>query len=125
LRSHADAETLLAGKANRRVVTRTRGIILEVAVEDPQLQVRSNDSRLLQVMENLIGNAISFSPDGGRIVVSVEKLGLDQVCIRVDDQGPGIPEANLKTIFNRFYSERPDTEAFGTHSGLGLSIVKQ
>jgi two-component system sensor histidine kinase ChvG len=45
--------------------------------------------------------------------------------IRVEDQGPGIPENKLEAIFDRFYSERPKAEKFGTHSGLGLSISKQ
>ena len=43
----------------------------------------------------------------------------------MDDQGPGIPEANLEHVFDRFYSERPKTERFGQHSGLGLSISRQ
>ena len=45
--------------------------------------------------------------------------------ISVTDQGPGIPEGKLEAIFDRFYSERPPAEKFGTHSGLGLSISKQ
>ena len=45
--------------------------------------------------------------------------------IMVEDNGPGIPDAKLAAIFDRFYSERPEGEAFGKHSGLGLSIAKQ
>ena len=45
--------------------------------------------------------------------------------ITVEDDGPGIPEDNLANVFERFYSERPDSEPFGTHSGLGLSISRQ
>jgi len=47
------------------------------------------------------------------------------LCVMVEDQGPGIPPDNLSSIFERFYSERPDTEDFGNHSGLGLSISRQ
>ncbi|WP_404326122.1 ATP-binding protein [Aerophototrophica crusticola] len=49
----------------------------------------------------------------------------DRVAVTVEDEGPGIPEAKLGAIFDRFYSERPKGEAFGKHSGLGLSISKQ
>jgi two-component system sensor histidine kinase ChvG len=49
----------------------------------------------------------------------------DRIIVAVDDEGPGIPEDKLKAIFDRFYSERPEGEKFGTHSGLGLSISQQ
>ena len=103
--------------------------------EDPVLQYEAPDSgerlrvlgkegRLVQVFRNLIGNAASFSPAGGRIVVRAERQGPD-VLISVEDEGPGVPEGKLAAIFDRFYSERPAGEKFGTHSGLGLSISKQ
>ena len=55
------------------------------------------------------------------------QIGLDGdwVIARVEDEGPGIPPASLEKIFERFYSERPETEQFGIHSGLGLSISRQ
>ena len=69
-------------------------------------------------------NAISFSPKKGKVTFkSLQKNG--KIYISILDQGPGIPENKLKTIFERFYSERPLGEEFGTHTGLGLSIVKQ
>jgi len=82
------------------------------------------EDRLVQVLRNLIGNAHSFSPPRGRILVRVRDLG-ELAEIGVEDQGPGIPEANLEHIFERFYSERPHGEKFGQHSGLGLSISRQ
>lgn len=90
----------------------------------PPIFVRGNETRLAQVFENLISNALSFSPEKGlvTITISVEK---SNVRITVDDQGPGIPENKLKSIFERFYSERPKHEAYGRHSGLGLSIAHQ
>jgi two-component system sensor histidine kinase ChvG len=76
------------------------------------------------VFRNLIANAVSFSPRGGTITLSARQ-DEDGVVVTVDDEGPGIPEGKLEAIFNRFYTERPSGEKFGTHSGLGLSISKQ
>ncbi len=97
---------------------------LEVIAPPAGMQVLAVEDRLVQVLRNLIGNAHSFSPRNGRIMVRVKDLGT-QAEISVEDQGPGIPEANLEHIFDRFYSERPHGEKFGQHSGLGLSISRQ
>src|SRR5262249_3481447 len=88
------------------------------------LTVLGMESRLGQVFRNLITNAISFSPAGGKTRIAAER-DMDFVGITVDDEGPGIPESKLNAIFDRFYTERPAGEKFGTHSGLGLSISKQ
>ena len=88
------------------------------------LLVQGIEDRLGQVMRNLIDNAVTFSPSDGVIDLAVSRSGA-WVEITVSDQGPGIPEGKLTAIFDRFYSERPRTEKFGTHSGLGLSISKQ
>ena len=122
---------------------------LEVIAPPAGMEVLAVEDRLVQVLRNLIGNAQSFSPRKGRILVRVKDLGSQsggaqsggahstgaqsggtqageaQVEISVEDQGPGIPEANLEHIFDRFYSERPRGEKFGQHSGLGLSISRQ
>ncbi len=82
------------------------------------------ESRLVQVLRNLITNAISFSPPGGIITLGARRDGR-RMLIYVSDQGPGIPPDKLDAIFNRFYTERPAGEKFGTHSGLGLSISRQ
>jgi two-component system sensor histidine kinase ChvG len=97
---------------------------LEIVAPPAGMQVQAVEDRLVQVLRNLIGNAHSFSPRKGRILVRVKDLG-ERVEISVEDQGPGIPEANLEHIFDRFYSERPRGEKFGQHSGLGLSISRQ
>jgi two-component system sensor histidine kinase ChvG len=89
-----------------------------------QLTVPGIDSRLAQVFRNLIANAISFSPAGGEIRLRAFRDGRFVVAT-VEDEGPGIPEGKQQAIFDRFYSERPAGEKFGTHSGLGLSISKQ
>ncbi|MSO64254.1 MAG: HAMP domain-containing protein [Alphaproteobacteria bacterium] len=82
------------------------------------------DERLGQVLRNLVNNAESFSPPGGRIVVTVRRAG-DQVELVCEDDGPGIPPDDLDKVFERFYTRRPQEEAFGMHSGLGLSISQQ
>jgi two-component system sensor histidine kinase ChvG len=97
---------------------------LEVVAPPIGLKVWAVEDRLVQVLRNLIGNAQSFSPPRGRIIVRVRETGgMAELC--VEDEGPGIPEANLEHIFDRFYSERPKGESFGQHSGLGLSISRQ
>ncbi|MFQ5784319.1 MAG: stimulus-sensing domain-containing protein [Alphaproteobacteria bacterium] len=91
---------------------------------DTRLVVPGFEGRLAQVFENLINNARSFSPPGGVIRIAAWRDD-DAVAVTVEDDGPGIPPAKLEAIFDRFYSERPATEKFGTHSGLGLSISRQ
>jgi two-component system sensor histidine kinase ChvG len=88
------------------------------------LPVRGIEGRLAQVFRNLIENAVSFSPPGGTIALSVKRTG-DWVAGSVEDQGLGLPEGKLEAVFERFYTERPPGEKFGVHSGLGLSISKQ
>jgi two-component system sensor histidine kinase ChvG len=86
--------------------------------------VQAVEDRLVQVLRNLIGNAQSFSPPRGRILLAATQRG-SEIEITVEDEGPGIPDAKLESIFDRFYSERPQGERFGQHSGLGLSISRQ
>ena len=79
--------------------------------------------RLERIAQNLIDNAVSFSPPGGIVSVSV-RSDEDRVIARVCDQGPGIPEEQREKVFRRFHSLRPHEEDFGDHSGLGLAIGK-
>jgi two-component system, OmpR family, sensor histidine kinase ChvG len=106
-------------------VAKERDVDLRVDMPGQQpLVVRGLETRLVQVFRNLLANALSFSPPGGRIRIKTVR---DKATIitEVIDDGPGIPEGKEKAIFERFYSERPQGEKFGTHSGLGLSISKQ
>ncbi len=80
--------------------------------------------RLGQVFRNVIANAQSFSPPDGTVRVSADRMG-EFVTVTIDDDGPGIPADKFESIFERFYSERPAAEKFGTHSGLGLFISRQ
>jgi len=82
-----------------------------------------HDSRLAQVFNNLIDNAVSFSPEAGTVSVAI-KTDDDKIVATVSDEGPGI-RGDISRIFQRFYTDRPDGEHFGDHSGLGLAISKQ
>ena len=85
--------------------------------------VQGHDSRLSQVMNNLIDNARSFSPPEGKVRVTCRRSG-PEILITVDDDGPGIRPEAIDKIFERFYTDRPQ-QNFGQNSGLGLSISKQ
>jgi two-component system sensor histidine kinase ChvG len=83
-----------------------------------------HDSRLGQVFNNLIDNALSFSrPEGGLRVRARREA--EKIVIIVDDDGPGIRAENVDSIFERFYTDRPEGDEFGQNSGLGLAITRQ
>ena len=85
--------------------------------------VPGHDSRLGQVIDNLIENARSFSAQGGTVRITAKRLR-HAVEITVDDDGPGIQPEAIERIFERFYTDRPH-QGFGQNSGLGLSISRQ
>lgn len=98
----------------------------EIAFARPGLEtamVMGEADRLERAIRNLIDNAVSFSPPGGVVRVGATRAGED-VIVTVEDDGPGIPAAAREIAFERFHSDRPATEAFGKHSGLGLAIAK-
>ena len=103
----------------------TPEVVLDVAYAPGAhpYRVNGHDSRLHQVMVNLLENAISFSPPDGRVAVGARRIG-NEIQIVVEDEGPGIPEENLERVFERFYTDRPQ-ENFGQNSGLGLNISRQ
>ncbi len=101
-------------QGQRIAFARPRRHVAEVMGEAPQLE---------RVMVNLLDNAVSFSPDGGVITISATRAD-DQVLLKIMDEGPGIPEAQREAVFRRFHSDRPQNEAFGNHSGLGLAIAR-
>jgi two-component system sensor histidine kinase ChvG len=103
----------------------TAEVVLEIAYSSGARPYRciGHDSRLSQVIVNLLDNAISFSPPGGRVSVKAKRVG-SEIQIVVEDEGPGIPPENLERIFERFYTDRPQ-ESFGQNSGLGLNISRQ
>jgi two-component system sensor histidine kinase ChvG len=120
-----DIASMLRALADLHEATKGDGPPLKVEIASLQsLVVHGIEGRLVQVWRNLISNAASFSPPGGSIRIAAAREG-DRVRVSVADDGPGIPIGKLDAIFDRFYSERPAGEKFGTHSGLGLSISKQ
>ena len=125
-----DITTVLRG-----VVTIFRDILgddqrqVRLVIEDTPLEgayiVSGDEGRIGQVLTNLVDNAISFSPKTGTITVRARSTP-PHMEIYVEDEGPGIPEDRLEVIFDRFYTDRPDTEAKeGKNSGLGLSISRE
>jgi two-component system, OmpR family, sensor histidine kinase ChvG len=85
--------------------------------------VMGDEGRLVRAIDNLVDNAISFSPPGGLVEVAAAHVG-GEVMLSVEDEGPGVPEAAREEIFQRFHSMRPEGEGFGQHSGLGLAIAR-
>jgi two-component system, OmpR family, sensor histidine kinase ChvG len=81
--------------------------------------------RLGQVFRNLLDNAISFTPAGKAVTLTLDRNERHDLRVMIDDEGPGLPLDRVNQIFERFYSHRPGTTGFGNHSGLGLSIAKK
>jgi two-component system sensor histidine kinase ChvG len=120
-----DLGALIAGLLDQR---RARGVERGITFcfereRSHMLVVMGDGSRLERVFENLLENAISFSPEGGVIEIGSAPDDED-LTLYVEDQGPGVPEAEREAVFRRFQSIRPSAEAFGRHSGLGLAIAR-
>jgi two-component system sensor histidine kinase ChvG len=100
-------------------------VVLDQGVDRQTLKVTGHEGRMGQVITNLVDNAVSFSPADGVVVITVKQTP-QHVDIVIDDEGPGIPEDRLAIIFDRFYTDRPQSEALrGKNSGLGLSISRE
>jgi len=108
-------ETLAGQIADKKM-----NIHLNLPMDIPQM--RGNPIRLRQMLDNLLGNAIKYTPEGGEITIGVE-VQSDQVILRISDTGPGIPPADQPHIFEKFYRASNVPKGVGG-SGLGLSIVK-
>ncbi|MBT3172448.1 MAG: histidine kinase, partial [Rhodospirillaceae bacterium] len=109
----------------QRPTVQAEGLHLTLDLADGEpIIVSGVDDRLVQVFQNLLSNAQSFSPQGGEIKIRVARAGGD-IHIDVEDQGPGVAEDLYEAIFDRFHTFRPKDESFGAHSGLGLSISRQ
>ncbi len=115
-----DVNSLLKGCADLHATqAASQGIELTVAQTDTN--VLGDHDKLLRLLSNLVGNAIKFTPEGGRISISAEAEG-DKVRISVKDTGQGIPKDKLATVFERF--QQIEGEHKGAGSGLGLAICK-
>ena len=121
-----DLHTLLTTVVTVANETRQDGVHVALSFEGggPQaFVVPGHDSRIGQVIDNLIANARSFSAPGGSVRVTARRVR-NTVEIIVDDDGPGIRPDAMQKIFDRFYTDRPH-QNFGNNSGLGLSISRQ
>lgn len=117
----ADAATLLTEAAETFGSTAAaQDIDIEIHVEQRPLPWVFDYTRLLQVMTNLVSNAVKFTPAGGRIVVRGERAGSD-LRLSVSDTGPGIPEQHIEAVFERFWQVDASD---GRGLGLGLYIAR-
>ena len=101
----------------------TKKVMLQSEVRNSLPRIRMDQERMLQVLRNLVGNAVKFSPQGGRIAIFAGLIG-QNIKVAVRDTGPGIPENNLISIFNKFHQVTPEKSLHLKGSGLGLAIVK-
>jgi signal transduction histidine kinase/DNA-binding response OmpR family regulator len=101
-----------------------RGIELSLAAPAEPVEVRIDEVQIEKVFDNLLGNALKFTPRGGRVEVAVTALP-DRVEIAVRDSGPGIPAAQLERIFERFYQVEATTERRWPGAGIGLALARQ
>ncbi|SDC26753.1 two-component system, OmpR family, sensor histidine kinase ResE [Candidatus Frackibacter sp. WG11] len=92
--------------------------------DDAEFNIFLDRDRIGQVLLNLLNNAISFTPESGEIKVQIKDLG-EEVKVSIEDSGPGIPEDELKYIWNRFHKVDKARTRTGNGTGLGLSIVKE
>lgn len=116
--------TVESAVEQQRTMAERKGIALSVTLPDRPLRISHDSPRLGQVVGNLVGNAIKFTPRGGEVHVSAKREADGGVRIEVADSGAGIHPAELPRIFERFYRGSAANEARGTGSGLGLAIVK-
>jgi two-component system sensor histidine kinase ChvG len=126
--ARADVEPIDMAELLKAVISvqndrRGAAVPIRLSIGPGSHAVLGHDSRLSQVMVNLLDNARSFSPPGGEVRVNLSREG-ENVVVSVEDDGPGIPDHALERIFERFYTDRPD-QGFGQNSGLGLSISRQ
>jgi two-component system sensor histidine kinase ChvG len=99
------------------------GFQFDLALADARVVVFASADRLTQVFENLVDNAVSFSPPEGRVTVSMRASG-GTAEVTIADEGPGIPAEHRDRIFSRFFSYRPGDEDDSGHTGLGLALVR-
>ena len=128
-----DLERLLGELVDisRQIRSTKKPVILDFVVDrkdspKARFDVSGYEIRIGQIVTNLIENARSFVPEkGGRIIVRLSRGRNNRCLVQIEDNGPGIQAENIDRIFERFYTDRPDTESFGQNSGLGLSISRQ
>ncbi len=107
------------------IIAREKQIDISTSQPSPKLPFVEADIRLIErALENLIDNAIRFTPKSGKIMIELQP-SKDRITVSVIDNGSGIPESEIPYIFDRFYLPRHDDSKKGQRSGLGLAIVKR
>jgi two-component system sensor histidine kinase ChvG len=127
-----DLEVLLRDlvEISRQIRNRKKEVQIELAIErkpgvKTRFLVNGHDLRIGQIVTNLIENARSFvANESGKITVRLVRTR-SRCIVYIEDNGPGIQAENIDRIFERFYTDRPESEGFGQNSGLGLSISRQ
>jgi two-component system sensor histidine kinase ChvG len=99
------------------------GLVFDLALADARVVVFASADRLTQVFENLVDNAVSFSPSDGRVTVAMRASG-GVAEVTIADEGPGIPAEHRDRIFSRFFTYRPEDHGDSGHTGLGLALVR-
>ena len=118
---HVDPRSLVAGALqSMRPLADLAGVALHASYDEDLPEVNADPERITQVLSNVVGNALKFTPSGGRVDVGVMRGGLGLV-IRVSDTGEGIPEAQLPHVFDRFFQVTPHSRT-GTRAGAGLGL---
>lgn len=118
---HALAQALMHSRDQRG---ENRNATLRLATHGTgPWEVAGDEAQLARIIENLLDNAVSFSPSNGEVRVLFERDD-DRIVLSVIDEGPGIPMEARSKVFDRFHSLRPAEEDFGNHSGLGLAIAR-
>ena len=116
--------TVLSAVEQAEAAARRRGVSLTTELPDGTLTVRHDPPRIGQVVSNIVGNALKFTPRGGSVTVKLAPHRQGGARIQVTDTGVGIDAAELPHIFDRFYRGSRASEARSSGSGLGLAIVR-
>jgi signal transduction histidine kinase len=116
--------TVISAVEQAEAAARRRGVGLTTQLPDSPLVIRHDPPRIGQVVSNLVGNALKFTPRGGSVQVTLEPFRLGSARLQVSDTGVGIDAAELPLIFGRFYRGSRANEARSSGSGLGLAIVR-
>jgi two-component system sensor histidine kinase ChvG len=116
-------ELLSALVESFRLRSVSSGVQFDLEVSQADLTVDASADRLTQAFENLIDNAVSFSPPSGSVTINLRENGATAK-VTIADQGPGIPEEHRERIFHRFFSYRPEGDQGSGHTGLGLALVR-
>jgi two-component system sensor histidine kinase ChvG len=109
--------------ASREAREENEGRTLALTITGAPIIAMGVPVRVERIIENLLDNAVSFSPPAGQISVELKRQD-SWITLTICDEGPGIPEEKREAVFQRFHSDRPEGEDFGKHSGLGLAIAR-